>query len=68
MWVPDFLFKRDAIPGRINRFDVTPDQTGTYLGECSEFCGLLHAYMRFSVRVVEPSEFAAWISQHRAAA
>ena len=23
-WVPDFLYKRDAIPGRVNVFDVTP--------------------------------------------
>lgn len=62
-WVPDFLYKRDALPGRTNTFDVTPTRPGTYHGVCSEFCGLHHAYMTFTVRVVEPSEFDAWIER-----
>ena len=61
-WVPDFLYKRDAIPGHVNVFDVTPTETGTYHGVCSEFCGLHHAYMTFTVRVVERAEFDAWIA------
>jgi cytochrome c oxidase subunit II len=61
-WVPDFLYKRDALPGRTNAFDVTPTRPGTYHGVCSEFCGLHHAYMTFTVRVVVPSEFEAWIA------
>ena len=44
-WVPDFLYKRDALPGRTNRFDVTPTELGIYHGVCSEFCGLHHAFM-----------------------
>ena len=51
-WVPDFLFKRDAIPGHENRFDVTPTDVGTYQGVCAEFCGLNHAYMTFRVTVI----------------
>jgi cytochrome c oxidase subunit 2 len=61
-WVPDFLYKRDAIPGRVNVFDVTPTDLGAYHGVCSEFCGLHHAYMTFTVRVVPPSEFDAWVA------
>jgi cytochrome c oxidase subunit 2 len=61
-WVRDFLFKRDAIPGRVNVFDVTPTQTGTYHGVCSEFCGLNHAYMTFTVRVVPADEFNDWLA------
>lgn len=61
-WVADFLYKRDAIPGYVNEFDVTPTELGTYHGVCSEFCGLHHAYMTFTVRVVEPSEFDAWLT------
>jgi cytochrome c oxidase subunit 2 len=60
-WVPDFLYKRDAIPGHLNVFDVTPTELGTFHGVCSEFCGLHHAYMTFTVRVVDPSEFDAWL-------
>jgi len=59
-WVPDFLFKRDAIPGRTSSFDLRPSKLGTYLGRCAEFCGLDHALMSFSVRVVPPGEYARW--------
>jgi cytochrome c oxidase subunit 2 len=61
-WVPDFLYKRDAIPGRVNVFDVTPTDLGAFHGVCSEFCGLHHAYMTFTVRVVPASEFDAWVA------
>lgn len=59
-WVPDFLFKRDAIPGRTSSFDLRPSKLGTFLGHCAEFCGLDHALMNFSVRVVQPDEYARW--------
>jgi cytochrome c oxidase subunit 2 len=61
-WVPGFLFKRDAIPGVRQTFDVTPTDQGVYRGVCSEFCGLNHAYMVFSIRVVSADRFAAWAS------
>lgn len=67
-WVADFLYKRDAIPGRVNVFDVTPTEIGTYHGVCSEFCGIHHAYMTFTVRVVDQSEFDTWITRGAAAA
>ena len=60
-WVPDFLFKRDAIPGLRNVFDLTPTQTGTYRGECAEYCGLEHARMAFTVRVVSPEAYRRWL-------
>jgi cytochrome c oxidase subunit 2 len=66
-WVPGFLYKHDAIPGYTFRFDITPSEAGTFIGECAEFCGLNHAYMRFSVRVVAPAEFDAWVAAQRAA-
>ncbi len=64
-WVPDFLFKRDAIPGFENVFDWTPNKLGTFRGECGEFCGLDHALMTFSVRVVSGAQFARWWRSHR---
>ena len=51
-WVPAFLFKRDAIPGMTNAFDVTPTRTGRFPGRCAQFCGLEHATMTFVVAVV----------------
>jgi cytochrome c oxidase subunit 2 len=65
-WIPAFLYKHDAIPGRTFMFDLTPTKKGTYYGECAEFCGLNHAYMTFSVRVVQPAEFVRWLTQLRA--
>jgi cytochrome c oxidase subunit 2 len=59
-WIPDMLFKRDAIPGRVTTFDLTPTTPGTYLGRCGEFCGLNHALMTFTVRVVAPAEYQRW--------
>jgi cytochrome c oxidase subunit 2 len=59
-WVPDFLFKRDAIPGRTSSFDLHPSKPGTFLGKCAEFCGLDHAVMNFTVRVVPLDEYARW--------
>ena len=64
-WVPAFLFKRDAIPGLENVFDWTPTKVGTYRGECGEFCGLDHALMAFSVKVVSHDAFARWVAAHR---
>jgi len=68
LWVPAFLFKRDAVPGLENVFDWTPNQVGTYRGECGEFCGLDHARMSFSVKVVPPADFERWVSAHRGVA
>lgn len=62
-FIPEFLFKRDAIPGRTTSFDLDIDKPGVYAGQCAEFCGLDHARMRFSVRAVPPAEFAAWLRE-----
>lgn len=61
-WIPDMLFKRDAFPGRVSAFDLTPSKLGTYLGECGEFCGLNHALMSFRVRVVSPDDYRRWLA------
>jgi cytochrome c oxidase subunit 2 len=59
-WIPDFLFKRDAIPGQTTAFDLSPTKLGSFEGRCSAFCGLQHESMLFRVRVVTPSAFVAW--------
>jgi cytochrome c oxidase subunit II len=64
-WVPDFLFKRDAIPGQVTAFDLEPDKLGSYVGHCAEFCGLNHALMNFSVTVVSDSDFQRWRRETR---
>jgi cytochrome c oxidase subunit 2 len=66
-YVPDFLFKRDATPGLVQRFDFLVEEEGIYGGQCAEFCGLDHARMRFTVRAVPAAEFAAWLEEAREA-
>ncbi len=65
-WVPEFLFKRDVIPGRTNEFEVTPQRLGTFAGKCAELCGQDHARMLFQVRVVEPDEYQAHLEALKA--
>lgn len=62
-YVPQFLMKRDVIPGRENRVDVVIEEPGHYGGECAEFCGLLHAEMNFTIRAVSDSEYQEWVRQ-----
>jgi cytochrome c oxidase subunit 2 len=64
-WVPDFLSKRDLIPGVDNEITVTPNESGTYVGRCAEFCGLDHWRMRYTVRVVPEDEYEDWLDEQR---
>jgi cytochrome c oxidase subunit II len=61
-FVPVFLFKRDAIPGRESVFEVTIDEPGTYRGQCAEFCGVNHSRMPFSIRAVPRADFDDWLA------
>lgn len=62
-YVPSFFFKRDAIPGRVNEFEVTIEQPGVYGGQCAEFCGLAHSDMFFTVNAVTADEFDEWMAE-----
>jgi cytochrome c oxidase subunit 2 len=66
-WVPAFLFKRDAIPGMVNLFDLTPNRTGQFIGRCAQFCGLDHALMTFVVRVVPRAAYERYLASDGAA-
>jgi cytochrome c oxidase subunit 2 len=64
-WVPQLSGKQDVIPGRNNRLQFTADTVGEYYGECTEFCGGAHAWMRFKVLVVPQAEFDGWVTAMR---
>ena len=64
-WVPAFLHKMDVIPGRTNKFEVTPNKLGTYAGKCTELCGADHARMLFDVKVVSRAEYDAHMEELR---
>jgi cytochrome c oxidase subunit II len=64
-YVPERRFKRDLFPGRPSRFTIMWPQARSDVGECAEYCGLLHAHMSFHVRALPPDQFRAWIEAHR---
>jgi cytochrome c oxidase subunit 2 len=64
-YVPQFLFKRDVVPGRVNKFDfnVDEDQAGqTFRGQCAELCGAGHSIMLFDVHAMTAADFDAWLA------
>ena len=60
--IPAFGVKIDSIPGKMNQTWFKADRIGDYYGQCSELCGLNHAFMPIEVKVVSQSEFDAWVT------
>lgn len=61
--IPAFGFKIDAIPGRANETWFRAREIGTYYGQCSELCGIRHAFMPITVQVVSQEDFEAWVTR-----
>jgi cytochrome c oxidase subunit 2 len=64
LWIPEVRFKRYAFPDRTTEFDLEFPTIGSFDGLCSQFCGLEHDRMRFTVRVLDRSAFDAWLLEH----
>jgi len=64
-WVPQMGGKVDMNPGHVNHVRFFPLKTGSYLGECSEFCGVQHGRMRFLFIVTTPEKYSAWMHDQR---
>lgn len=60
--LPAFGLKTDAIPGRLNETWFKAEKVGTYYGQCSELCGVDHAFMPIEIKVVSQPEFDAWVA------
>jgi cytochrome c oxidase subunit 2 len=65
VWIPQLHGKMDAIPTRVNDLVLQADTTGTYRGECAEYCGLQHAHMGFMVVAESREDFDAWIAHQQ---
>ena len=63
--LPSFGVKRDAVPGRINETWFKAEKVGTYYGQCSELCGIKHAFMPIAVKAVSEEEYKGWLSEAR---
>jgi cytochrome c oxidase subunit 2 len=64
-WVPQLSGKLDVIPGHDNKLQFVAEKPGDYYGECAEFCGSAHAWMRFKVKIVPQENFDAWVAAWR---
>jgi cytochrome c oxidase subunit 2 len=65
-WVPGVGGKFDAIPGETTTTAFQAKETGTFEGQCAEFCGIQHAQMLASIEVVPPDEFDSWLQEEAA--
>lgn len=61
--IPAFGVKQDGIPGRLAELWFNAEQEGVYFGQCSELCGLAHAYMPITVKVVSADAYEAWLDR-----
>jgi cytochrome c oxidase subunit 2 len=55
----------DVIPGHENKMSITAEEPGIYYGECAEFCGAQHAWMRFKVIAMPEDDFYSWVNTMR---
>jgi cytochrome c oxidase subunit 2 len=59
--IPAFGVKQDAVPGRLAELWFKAEKEGVYFGQCSELCGIAHAYMPITVKVVSEEAYTAWL-------
>lgn len=63
--VPALGIKTDAVPGRINETWMRITKPGVYYGQCSELCGIGHAFMPIAVEAVPKADFEKWAAEAR---
>jgi len=61
--IPALGVKCDAYPGRLNQFSVLINRLGTFYGQCSEICGILHSSMPIVVESVSIEKFLSWLRE-----
>lgn len=59
--IPSLGVKIDAVPGRLNNNWAYIEKPGIYYGQCSELCGVYHAFMPIKIRAVTKEEFKKWL-------
>ena len=64
-WVPRLAGKTDLIANRVNHTWIDPHDTGLYLGQCAQYCGVQHAKMLLRVYVDSPEQFNQWVQEQK---
>lgn len=62
-WIPRLNGKMDLIPGQTNNWLIQAETAGEYVGQCSEFCGVQHAWMLLRAFAEPRADFDAWVAQ-----
>lgn len=60
--VPSMNVKADAVPGRLNQLTLFIKRPGVYYGQCSELCGVNHAFMPIVIEAVSLWNYSNWLS------
>ncbi len=63
--VPKMALKTDSMPGQVNTIKTVPYETGSYQGYCTQFCGVAHSQMYFTVDVVPQDEYQQWLTNQQ---
>jgi cytochrome c oxidase subunit II len=63
-WIPKLAGKTDVVPTRNNQMWFLAEETGTYFGQCAEFCGIAHALMKFRVEALTEEEYQEWVASY----
>ena len=60
-WIPAFMIQIQNIPGVTNYLEFTANKLGDFPGRCNILCGRNHSQMLFTVRVVTPAQYQAYL-------
>jgi cytochrome c oxidase subunit 2 len=62
-WTPKLNGKHDVVPGRVHHWNLEADHPGVYSGQCAEFCGTSHAFMRIKVVAHDQASWQKWVDE-----
>lgn len=67
-WIPAFMIQMQNIPGVTNKLEFTANKLGEFPGRCNLLCGRAHSQMLFTVKVVTPTEYKAYLESLKGSA
>ena len=62
LYIPAFRVKRDVVPGRYTTLWFEASQVGEFNLYCAEYCSDQHSAMIGRIKVLEPENFVAYLS------
>ena len=66
-YAPNLLYKIQSIPGNVNQMHFKAEKTGTFIGQCYQFCSTRHADMRWTLQVMSQADYDKWLRDTKAA-